>query len=412
MRTNTLARRLLGVTSIRCRGVEIAEDGLVFEVRPRWHKPRCGQCGKRAPGYDRLKARRWQHLAVGRAILWLRYAPRRVSCPSCGICAEKVPWGESPSRFTSALEELAAYFAQLTDKTAVTKLLAIAWRTVGNIVERVVGGRLDPKRLDDLRFIGIDEFSYRKRHHYITVIVDHLQSRVVWSAKGKSAETVAAFFAELGPERVGKLEVVTMDMSAAYIQAVRDHAPKAQIVFDRFHVQRLSGDALDEVRRAQVRDLDDPEARQAIKNSRFALLRNLWNLDKDDKMKLSEVQNNNKKLYRGYLLHHALAHVLGYAQPGRAKKDLEEWLSWASRSRLKPFVKLARTIRQHKDDILAYVEYRLTNGVVEGINNRLRMIARRAYGFHSAGALIAMLFLCCGGITLSPPLPGTVALPT
>ena len=412
MRTNTLARRLLGVTSIRCRGVEVAEDGLVFEVRPSWQRPRCGGCGKRAPGYDRLEARRWQHLAVGAVILWLRYAPRRVSCASCGIRAEKVPWGESPSRFTSALEELAAYFAQLTDKTAVTRLLAIAWRTVGNIVERVVGGRLDPGRLDDLRFIGVDEFSYRKRHRYITVIVDHVQSRVVWSAKGKSAETVAAFFAELGAERAGKIEVVTMDMSAAYIQAVREHAPKAQIVFDRFHVQRLSGDALDEVRRAQVRGLDDPEARQAIKNSRFALLRNLWNLDKDDKTKLSEVQNNNKTLYRGYLLHHALAHVLGYAQRGRAEKGLEEWLSWASRSRLKPFVKLARTIRNHKDNILAYVEYRLTNGVVEGINNRLRMIARRAYGFHSAGALIAMLFLCCGGITLNPPLPRTVALPT
>jgi transposase len=359
-----------------------------------------------------LDARRWQHLAVGTVILWLRYALRRVACPSCGICAEKVPWGESPSRFTSALEELAAYLAQLTDKTAVTKLMAIAWRTVGNIVERVVGSRLDPTRLDDLHFIGVDEFSYRKRHRYITVVVDHLQNRVVWSAKGKSAETLAAFFAELGPERARAIEVVTMDMSAAYIEAVQEHAPQAQIVFDRFHVQRLASDALDEVRRAQVRDLVDPEAKKAIKNTRFALLRNPWNVEEGDKAKLSEIQRSNKPLYRGYLLHHALAHVLGYAQRGRAEKRLEDWLTWASRSRLKPFVKLARTIRQHKDNILAYVEYRLTNGVVEGINNRLRMIARRAYGFHSAAALIGMLFLCCGGIILNPPLPRTVPLPT
>jgi transposase len=255
VRANTLARRLLGVTSIKVRGVEVAEDGLIFEVRPSWRRPRCGRCGKRAAGYDRLEPRRWQHLAVGAVILWLRYGLRRVSCASCGICAEKVPWGESPSRFTSALEELAAYFAQLTDKTAVTKLLAIAWRTVGNIVERVVSGRLDPARLNDLHFIGIDEFSYRKRHHYITVIVDHVGSRVVWAAKGKSAETVAAFFAELGPERARKIEVVTMDMSAAYIQAIRQQAPQARIVFDRFHVQRLAGDALDDVRRALVRDV-------------------------------------------------------------------------------------------------------------------------------------------------------------
>lgn len=211
MRIATLARKLLGVTEIIVESAEIAEDGVIFDVRPKWRRARCGSCGHRAARYDQREARRWRHLAVGRVMLWLRYAPRRVSCPTCGVRNEKVPWGTSSGRFTFALEELTAYLAQITNKTATTKLVGIAWRTVGTIVERVIEARLDPKRLDDLGFVGIDEFSYRRRHRYLTTVVDHLQSRVVWAAKGKNAETLDTFFDELGEERSGELEVVTCE---------------------------------------------------------------------------------------------------------------------------------------------------------------------------------------------------------
>ena len=410
MRITTVARKLLGVISLFVTGVRFEHGALVLRVRPRWRKPRCGQCGRRAPGYDRKPPRTWKALPIGRVPVLLEYAPRRVRCPHCnGVRAEQVPWATHDSRFTTDVEEMAAYLAQVTDRTTVSAMLGIAWQTVGSVIKRVVNRRLDPRRLDGLRRIGIDEFSYRKRHRYLTVVVDHDRRRVVWASEGRGAETLKAFFEALGPERLAQLETATIDMAAGYIKAFEQSAPHVQVVFDRFHVQRLAADALDKVRRELWRQAQGTELGRAIKGSRYALLKNAWNLTQTERQKLSEVQQTNKPLYRAYLLKETLAKALNYMQPKRARDALERWLAWASRSRLKPFVKAARTIRKYKEHILAYIDHRLTNGIVEGINNRLRTIARRAYGFHSPKPLIAMLFLCCGGISLDPPVPGMLS---
>lgn len=406
MRVTTLLRRLIGVTELLVEDVLFTvSDTLSVGVRPRWRLPRCGQCGRRAPGYDRRHLRRWQHLPLGRTRIDLTYAPRRVSCPSCGIRTEQVPWADGSSRFTLAFEELVAYLAQITDKTKVTELTGIAWATVGSIVNRVVSRRLDPARLEGLRVIGVDEFSYRKRHHYLTVVVDHERRRVVWAGEGRGADVLGEFFAQLGEQGRAAIASVTIDMAGGYIKAVRQWVPHAQIVFDRFHVQRLASDAVDEVRRGMVRDLEGGEEARTIKNTRYALLKNPWHLSDSEHSKLADIQRTNQRLYRAYLLKETLAQALDYRQPWRARKALQRWLAWASRSKLKPFVKLARTVRKHRDEILAYVQTRLTNGLVEGLNNKLRMVARRAYGFHSAKALIGMLYLVSGGIELNPPLP-------
>jgi transposase len=300
---------------------------------------------------------------------------------------------------------MCAYLAQITDFTSVTKLLGIDWRTVGVIVGRVVDRSLDPSRLENLRRIGVDEFSYRKRHRYITIVVDHDSRRVVWSGEGKGAEALTRFFAQIGPDACQQLETVTMDMSAGYRRAVLDHAPQATIVFDRFHVQKLAGEALDEVRRQVVREADDSEFARAIKRSRWSLLKNAEDKTRKDARKLSEIERTYKPLYRAYLLKETLRQVLSRKQPHRARRELQAWIYWAARSRLEPFKRMARTIRKHFDGVVGYIDLRLTNGLVEGINAKSRMIARRAYGFHSAQALMSMIMLCSGGIMLSPPLP-------
>lgn len=407
MRVTTVLRRLLGVTDLFVQFVSFEVEGLVVRVRPRWRHPRCNECGRRSACYDHRPARRWRHLGLGSVKLWLEYAPRRVACSRCGtVRVEKLPWAEPASRFTRDFEETVAYLAQVCDQTQVTKLMGIAWVTVGSIVERVVARRLDPSRLDDLVRIGVDEFSYRKRHNYMTIVVDHDKRRVVWAGKGREAATLEGFFEELGPERIRKIESITIDMARGFIKAIAAHAPHAKVIFDRFHVQRLAGDAVDEVRRVLLRDLRGSEEGKQLFRSRFALLKNPWNLTPKEEQKLASIQETNKPLYRAYLLKESLARALDYKQPWRARRALREWLAWASRSRLKPFVRVAATIRQHFAGVLAYVEERLTNGLVEGLNNHIRVIARRAYGFHSAEALIAMVFLCCGGIRLDPPLPG------
>ncbi|MBZ0110893.1 MAG: ISL3 family transposase [Thermoanaerobaculia bacterium] len=382
-----------------------AFEDVSVAVRPQWKLPRCGRCGRRAPGYDRCSLRHWRHLCLGKTRMMLTYAPRRVQCPLCGVRVESIPWADGGSRFTWAFEEMVAYLAQITDKTKVTELTGIAWATVGSIVARVVSRRLDPDRLKGLRSIGVDEFSYRKRHRYLTIVVDHERRRVIWAGEGRSAEVLGQFFEQLGEQGRAAIETVTIDMAAGYRKAIREWLPNAQIVYDRFHVQRLASDAVDEVRREMVRVAEGSDEARAIKNTRYALLKNPWNLTNLEHSKLAQIQDANKPLYRAYLLKETLAQALDYSQPWRARDALRRWTAWASRSKLKPFVKLARTIRRHFEGIIAYVRTRLTNGLVEGINNKLRMVARRAFGFHSADALAGMLFLVCGGIRLDPPIP-------
>ncbi len=406
MRVTTLLKMLLGIKKLFVIDFAIEDGALILEVKPSWRKPRCSCCHRTRSHYDTLQPRCWRHLDFGGAKVYLRYALRRVSCFKCGVVAERVSWSDATtSRFTTSFEEAVAFLAQRCDKTSVQDMFRIAWKTVGRIIERVVHRYRPEDPLDGLTAIGVDELSYRKGHKYVTTVTDHGSGRIVWAAEGKNAETLTAFFDELGDKRRAAIEVVTIDMSKAYIKAVKTHAPHAQIVFDRFHVQKLVNEALSETRREEwqrLRKVDKDEAAK-VKGLRWVLSKNPSNLTPSQAERLSTLQQDNKALYRAYLLKDTFVNILNRRQPNVVEAELEDWLSWASRSRLPAFVKVARTIREHMSDIVAYIRWRLTNGVVEGLNNKLRVINRRAYGFHSAAALIAMIKLCCSDIWPMPP---------
>ena len=411
MRATTLLKKAIGIKYTVCEHVHLARDGLVCDVRPTTRVPRCSGCGcKVRRVYDRREPRLWRHLDVAGMKLHLRYPLRRVDCRRCGVTTELVPWAAAGSWFTDAFEQTVAFLAQAAAKTVVVSMMRVAWATVGSIVQRVVERVLPGDRLEGLTTIGVDELSYRKHHEYVTIVTDHVRGRVVWARPGKNAETLRRFFEELGKERCAKLRAVSVDMSQAYITAVREAAPNATLVFDRFHVQRLVHDALDTLRRAEVRDVDEPDERRALKNSRFALQKNPWNLTDLEKTKLVEVQRVNRRLYRGYLLKETLAAILDGRQANVARTKLLEWASWAAHSQLAPFAKAARTILGHLDGIVAYVATGLSNARAEGTNGKVRTITRRSYGFHSAWSLIAMIFLCCSGLRL-PPAHTTLPLP-
>lgn len=402
MRATTLLRSVLGLKDTRITGVHLGPAGVVVAVAPRARVPHCSGCYYRTRGvYDRA-ARRWRHLDFAGMAVTLVYEQRRVDCRRCGVRVELVPWAEPGSRFTRDFEDQAAYLAQVVDRTAASRMMRVAWKTIGEIVQRVVA-RLGPAdRLKGLEYIGIDELSYRRHHEYITTVVDHVARKVVWAAPGKNAATVDAFFEALGPERAAQLKTVTIDMSGAYIDAVTRGAPQAQIVFDRFHVQRLAQDAVDHVRREQVRLLGGPDAAQGLKKTRWALLKNPWNMNALEEQRLAKLQRTNRPLYRAYLLKESLAAIFDRRQVNVARDKLLEWISWAGRSRLAPFKKLAGTIRRHLEGIVAFIATGLSNGPVEGLNGKIRTITRRAYGFHSAQSLISLIFLCCSGLTLHP----------
>lgn len=405
MRASTVLRIILGIQGLVVRDFHFEPDGVVMDVGFRRRKLRCGECGTEAHRIKDWRKRRWRHQDLAGMKVHLQYEIRRVHCEACGtVKTEQVPWAAHGANFTHAFDERAAYLAQESSKTAVSKLLRVTWRTVGRIVRRVVDHKLDTgrDRLDDLRHIGIDELSYRRHHEYVTVVVDHERGVVIWSSKGKNAETVQGFFDELGPERSAQIESVTIDMSNAYISAVRENVPHASLVFDRFHVQRLVQDALDETRRELVREAATKEEGKVLKNTRWALLKGPWNLSDAEQQTLEELERTNQPLFRGYLLKESLAGILDRRQINVARQMLERWITDTKRSGLAHFAKAARTIERHQAGILEYVRTRFTNARTEGLNGKIRTITRRAFGFHSASALIAMIFLCCGGVHVTP----------
>jgi len=283
-------------------------------------------------------------------------------------------------------------------------MLRIAWDSVGRIVERVVADHLDERRLSGLVAIGVDEIAYRRGARYLTSVVDHRSGAIVWCAPGRNYETLQGFFALLG-ERKRSIRAVSIDMSGGYEKAIRESLPDAEIAIDPFHVVRLAQRAVDQVRRDEwnAHERSHTKAGKWIKGTRWSLLKSPAKQTTGQLALLAEVQQANKALYRAFLLKEELRLLYQLEHPALAPAHLDAWLAWASRSKLEPFVKLARTIRRHREGILNAIRLFLNNGRLEGLNSRIRLISHRSFGFHSAAPLIALIYLCCSGIVIDLP---------
>jgi transposase len=411
VRGGSVFARLLGLGRAVVEGVRVGEEGLVVRVRPRRRdSARCGVCGRRAPGYDRGEGRRrWRALDLGTTRAFVEAAAPRVACRRHGVVVARVPWARHGSWFTREFEDQVAWLATHCSKSAVCELMRVSWLTVGRIIERVVaeqaGRRGDP--FAGLRRIGIDELSYRKGQRYITVVVDHDSGRLVWAGDGRDKQTVERFFDLLGAERCARLELVSSDLGEWITAVVEQRCPQATLCLDPFHVVALASEALDVVRREvwnEARRSGDKSGARWLKGARWALWKRPERLTQRQRAKLQTIEQVNRRLYRAYLLKEQLRVVFHEPDAEAAAALLDAWLAWARRCRIPSFVKLAKTIREHYQGIVATLTHRLSNARIEAINTTLRLICRRAYGFHSAEALIALAMLTVGG--LRPSLPG------
>lgn len=413
MRVTTAFHRLLSVSGIAVRGVSFDDDDVVVvEVGLRRRRLACPLCSftTRARYDTRTVSATWRHLDFGRWRVQLR-APglRRLRCPTHGVRVEAVPFARHRAGFTRDFEDLVAFLATKTDKTTITRLSRCDWDSVGRICARVVAEGLDPGRLDGLVNIGVDEVSWRRHHRYLTLVADHTGKKIVWGAEGKDTATLDKFFDELGPERSAALQAVSMDMGASFNKSVRaqGHAPQATICIDPFHAVKLVTDALDVVRRAtwnELRKLPDQAAAKKFKGARWALLKRPENLTDEQGATLRKLRRRGGELWRAYSLKEAFREIFaGDLDPDQTAELLDRWCSKASRSRLPAFVKVAKTIRKFRDGILAAIRLGVNNGRAEGLNNHVRLIIRRAYGFHSATAALGLVMLSCGPIELLLP---------
>jgi transposase len=426
VRNASLWRALLGVEKTVIEDVEFDEGAevMVVHVRPRRSsRGRCGACGGRAPWYDRGEGRRqWRALDLGTIRVFLEADSPRVSCPVHGPTVRQVPWARHGAGHTHVFDQQVAWLATQCSKSAVVELMRIAWRTVGAIITRVwadTAGEVD--LFAGLRRIGVDEISYKRNYKYLTIVVDHDTGRLVWAGTGRDKATLGAFFDALGPERCAQITHVSADGADWIAAAVTERCPGAVRCADPFHVVRWATDALDEVRRevwntarnqARARELRaDGRGRKvsatghakSVKNARFALWKNPENLTTRQAAKLAWIAKAEPKLHRAYLLKEALRLVFQLPH-GEAVEALDAWIAWARRSRIPTFVTLARTITAHKPQILAAIEHGLSNGLIESVNTKIRLITRIAFGFASPEALIALAMLNLGGHR--PTLPG------
>jgi transposase len=406
MRATTAFKRLLRLPGASVIDIGFAREGVIVTVKLRRRRrvcSRCGQTGSHLQVHDR-RIKRWRHLDLGSCRCVIECELRRLRCPDCGVHLEAVPWARPEAHHTRDFEDVVAWLAQQMAKAPIAGLLRIAWDTVGQIVERVVAERLDEERLRGLVAIGVDEISYRRHHRYLTSVVDHRSGAIVWCSPGRNAETLREFFDLLG-EHKHSIRAVSIDMSGGYEKAIAEAIPQAEIAFDPFHVVRLAQRAVDQVRRDEwnAHERSHTPTGRWIKGTRWSLLKAPAKQKPEQLALLAEVQQANRSLYRAFLLKEELRLLYALERPATAPEHLDAWLAWASRSKLEPFVKLARTIRLHRHGILAAIRLQLTNGRLEGLNSRIRLISHRSFGFHSAAPLIALVYLCCSGITIELP---------
>jgi transposase len=406
VRVTTAFNRMLRLPGASVIDVSFGVVGVIVTVRLRRRRrvcSRCGQTGRRVHAHDH-RVKRWRHLDLGSSRCWIECDLRRVWCLDCGAQFEAVPWARPGSRYTRDFEDTVAWLAQQMAKTPIAGLLRIAWDSVGRIVERGVAEHLDERRLHGLVAIGVDEISYRRGQRYLTSVVDHRRGAIVWCAPGRNAQTLQAFFALLGHHKAS-IRAVSIDMSGGYEKAIRDALPDAEICFDPFHVIRLAQRAVDQVRRDEwnAHERSHTPKGRWIKGTRWSLLKSPAKQSTEQLALLAEVQHANKPLYRAFLLKEELRLLYQLETPALAPAHLDAWLAWASRSKLEAFIKLARTIRAHRDGILAAIRLGLNNGRLEALNSRIRLISHRSFGFHSAAPLIALIYLCCTGILIDLP---------
>lgn len=401
MRLETFIRKSLRLKAHTVTEVQERPDGVLVRIdRIQGRRVRCGACGRRTPRVvHRQSERRWRDLSLRDRSLTLTYRPCRVRCWFCGVRVEKVPWAARWQRVTDALLASVARLSRMLSWKEAASHFRLDWKTVAAAVKRAVAWGLDHRPWKPLRVIGIDEVSRSKGQRYLTLVYDLERNRLVWIGENRDADTMRRFFAWLGPRRARSILIVCCDMWAVYVAAMREKLPRAFLVFDRFHVVQHLNRAVDEVRRQCWRRLSE-DAKGAFKKTRWLWLKNPWNLKDGEKRRLSALCRTNQPIVRAYYLKEAFQRFWDYKSPGWSAPYLKQWLWWASHSRLDPFRRFARLVREHLDGILRWTELRVANGALEGMNNKVKIVSHRAYGFRKVDTYITAIWHGCGDLPL------------
>lgn len=372
-------------------------------------KGRCSRCLRPCPGYDHLPTRRFEFVPLWAIAVFLVYAPRRVECPEHGVVVEHMPWSDGKSPMTIALMCFLADWAKRLSWWETAKRFSSSWDKVRIAVQWVVHWGLEHRNLDGVESLGIDEIAFSKGHNYMTVVYDISPNakRLLWLGENRTKATIKQFFTWFGVEHCRSLRFVCSDMWKPYLDAVRDFCPNAINILDRFHIVKKLKEAVDATRRAEATDLRRKGDKVTLHKTRWCLLKKTANLFYGQAVRLQELLKLNLRTTRAYLMAEDFdEHFWAYKSPAWAGKFLDAWCTRTMRSRIEPMKKVAKTLRKHRNLILNYFRAKklLSNGIVEGMNNKLKLVTRKSYGFRSAETLKIALYHTLGDLP-TPPQP-------
>jgi transposase len=370
--------------------LEELEDGpaLVVKVLPRKNsRPHCSGCGRPGAVYDHLPERRFEFVPIWGIVVFLTYEMRRVDCKRCGVTVEMVPWGEGKNRLTTTYRWFLSTWAKRLSWSDVASIFRTSWDSVCRAVEHAVEWGLAHRDLSGLTAVGVDEVAWGRGHTYLTLVYDigGERKRLLAVAEERTEVSLRSCLEGLGETACKQVKYVCSDMWKPYLKVIAEKLSGAVHVLDRFHIMQKFGKALDEIRAEEAKQLERDGYEPVLKRSRWCLLKRPENRTDKETVKLSEILKYNLRSVRAYLLREEFQRLWEYTSPAWAGKFLDEWTSRVMRSRLEPMKKIARTIRTHRPLILNWFRARgeVSAGAVEGLNNKLKLVTRRSYGFRT-----------------------------
>ena len=360
---------------------------LEIDIHPRANsKPVCSGCLRRRPAYDHLGVRRFEFVPLWGIAVFFLYMMRRVKCRTCGFVVEMIPWATGKQQITTSFAWFLATWAKRMSWSEVANTFQTTWENVFRAVEMAVEWGRAHMNLSGITAIGVDEIALRRGHRYMTVVyqINEGCRRLLWIGAGRQLKTLLRFFRWLGKERTAELQFVCSDMWKPYLRVIAKKASQALHILDRFHIMSHFSKAIDEVRAGEAREL---KARgvEVLKGSRWSLLKRPENLTVHQGVKLAELLHLNLRTIRSYLLKEEFQIFWTYRSPFWASVFLDWWCRYVMRSRIEPMKRIARMLRRHQPLLLNWFKAKgeISAGAVEGLNNKAKLITRKAYGYRN-----------------------------
>lgn len=376
---------------------------LVVEVRPRAHRPgRCSACGEPRPGYDRLPVRAFEYVPLWGIPVYFLYALRRVQCPHCGVKVEAVPWARGKHTLTRSYRQFLATWARRVSWQEVARFFHTSWEKVFQAVRAQVEWGLAHRDLSGIQALGVDETSWQRGHRYLTVVyqLDAGARRLLWVGEQRSAETLRRFFQFFGPERTRQVRFICSDLWQPYLDVIAQHARQALHVLDRFHVALHLNQAVDQVRREESQELRRQGWEPILTRTRWCLLKRPEHRCPREEIKLADLLRAYLRTVRAYLLKEELGQLWTWTGVPWARHFLHRWFHLVLRSRIEPLKKVARMLRTHERLLLNWfrAKKQISSGPTEGLNHRLQLTLRKAYGFRTFRAAEVAIYHTLGAL--------------